>query len=218
MFHQAPHLGVQRRDHGGVYLHGAGGLAFLFIAQRCPARHAFQLCLQGEVGGHQAGFALALQALVGDDFVALVVAASVLRQVRIRRLQRPVRCGVGGKGEERFVAGLALVDRVDQAVGVPGGGIEVVGQRDRLAVVAIGGAVVRLQVHVGLLEVRRAAFEQHVGLVEAAVVWLLGRLHAQVPFAGDVGAVAGVVQQFGEGRDIGTEHAFVAGAYLCAGR
>ncbi|MNE15399.1 hypothetical protein D3C80_1083080 [compost metagenome] len=101
--------------------------------------------------------------------------------------------GVGGEGEEGFLTGLAFVDGGNEAVGEPGAGVEVVGQFDGFAVVLERCAVVRLQVHIGLLEVRSAPFQQHVGLVEAAVLRLLRGLHAQVPFAGNVGAVTGIV-------------------------
>lgn len=39
-----------------------------------------------------------------------------------------------------------------------------------------------------------------------------------MPFAGDVGAVTGIVQQFGQGGDVGAEHAFVARTHFGAGR
>ncbi|MNN17156.1 hypothetical protein D3C81_1303300 [compost metagenome] len=65
---------------------------------------------------------------------------------------------------------------------------------------------------------RGAPFEQHVGLVEATVLRLLRGLHAQVPFAGDVGAVASIVQQFCQGGDIAAQDPFVTGAHLSAGR
>ncbi|MNN17155.1 hypothetical protein D3C81_1303290 [compost metagenome] len=100
--------------------------------------------LEREVRRHQPGLALARQALAGNHLIALVVAAAVLRQVFIRRLQGPVRRGVGGKGKEGFVAGLAVVDGGDEAVGEPGRGVEVVGQFDGLAIVAEGRAVIRL--------------------------------------------------------------------------
>ena len=129
-----------------------------------------------------------------------------------------MRRGIGGEGEERFVARVGLVNRVNEAVGEPGAGVEVGGQRDGFTVVQEGCAVVRLQIHVGLLEVRGAAFEQHVGLVEPAVLRLLRRLHAQMPFAGNEGPVAGIVQQLGEGGDIACQHTLVAGAHFSARR
>ena len=63
----------------------------------------------------QAELLQALQALGADRRIALVVAAPVAVEVVRRRLQRPVRCGVRGVGEERFAAAAPSLPRSSPA-------------------------------------------------------------------------------------------------------
>ncbi|MNO51136.1 hypothetical protein D3C76_415270 [compost metagenome] len=122
--------------------------------------------------GDQPQFPLAGQALVGDDLVASIVASAVLFQIAVRCLQRPMRRGIGREGEEGFTVRRPAIDHFDHAIGVPGAGIEVLRQLDRLAIMQVGGAVVGQQRHVGLLEVCGTTFEQYVGLLETAILRL----------------------------------------------
>ena len=211
---QAPDVMVEVLDHRGVELHRAGLAPLLVRAELVPGPRERRAWRLGGLGRHDAVPACALEAPRAQHVVAAVVRAPVAVELGVGHLERPVRRGVGGVGEEGPAIVEAAADGLDQPVGVVLGRVEARGQRDRAAVFAIGRQRMAFDDPGSIREVAGAARQECEGPLEAPALGPLPLFHPQVPLAGHVGVVAGVAQQRRHRHDPVRQVAFVAGAAL----
>ena len=185
---------VETLDHGRVDLHLARFDPSLLAAEIRPSAGVRRERRNGGVGGNDPGALRSLDPPAGQLFPARVVVPGVEVEELLGNLQRPVRSGVGGEGEERSVLGAGLRDVFDQPVGIGPGRIETFreGVHD-LAVLPVADFVEGVHRR-GILEMARRPLEQHEGAFEAAGPRAVFVRRSEVPFPGDRGVVAGVQQ------------------------
>lgn len=179
-----------------------------------------------EVGRDQPERLLPRNARIANRRVARVIHARVLVQPRIGHLQRPVRRRVGRVREERFAILTVRIDVRDQLLRIEIGRIEHgraaaraarLARLPRLHVAAVLGVVLRAGGLVREVIGRRAA-EQHVAALEAPLVRRLPAARraaddprTDMPLAGHVRVIAGVLQQLRDRQRAVVQVALVAG-------
>ena len=187
---------VHSVDHRRIDCHALGFRALLIRRQRIPLRPVGMAGIERRVFRDDALRFHVGQALVAQDIIAAAIAVLILLDVFLGGCQRPVRGCEGEIGEKRLATALGLIEVLDDLAGIGIGRIEVLRQRDRLAVLAIIGArrLGRIKRDDAQLVAPVAGASRHLGkgAIEAAAVDVL--VVAQMPLAGHQGSVAGIVQ------------------------
>ncbi|OPZ19799.1 MAG: hypothetical protein BWZ10_00835 [candidate division BRC1 bacterium ADurb.BinA364] len=179
---------VHAIDHGGVGRHAPAFPRFHFGRKRIPGWNMIRARRRLDILAEQADFGLLAHARGPDRVPSGVVFAQVAAIILLQRLQRGVR-GIEGEIEEPGFFGFAgVVEESYGVIDVGDGGVEsFAGNGPRFAVEAE-----RL---VALVVVARSG-----EMAEIALEPEIGRLLAQVPFAGHRGEIAARAERFGRRR------------------
>ena len=156
----------------------------------------------------------ALEAVLPQHLVAIVVATALARNIGIGRLDWPVRRCIGQVCEEWLAVPGMLLQVSQHLVRVVGRGIEVLWHRHHLAIVAIGS--LHAARATGLYEMISPALQQYEGALEAFYRRTLIILEAQMPLASHVRVVTRCLQTRGQRDNTMVEVVFVPGC-VCHG-
>ena len=201
---------VHGLGHGGINLHLAFFIGFLFGAQTVPAHGGGHLDHLA-VGWHHTQRHGFLVALLAQHRPTSSVTPLVFVNERLGRLQGNVvglKRQIGKKGLRR--ARHIGLHEAQHAVHKISRRVIVRGHADLLAIFKPINLVGQIQIAPAGFPVVRAAVALHDGLVKATPIGQVVALFAHMPFARGIGAVAAVAQQGGHGHHLGVEHRQIA--------
>ena len=209
---QPADFAVHRCGHAGIGRHRARALLPFLIRQFRPVGAGVH-GHHGNAGGHHAPGNRTGTALAAQRGPARGVAPGIGSNIGIGRLQRRVVGDEVHRSQKRLSTGVAAVDIADHPVDNQGRGIETRRQFRRLAVLAPFGLVINEQIGLIFKIVGARLGQRKRMIIAARRGQAVGRV-AQMPFPGQIGAVAASAQLIGNGHHAVVEVRVIAGLAL----